>query len=127
MNAFYEFLMEDLFSIKEVFDNDNDIAEEICVLFSVDGSSIPEIFWRLYIAKVDVEFSTLMNISSYFSGAGLLDISCNCNEEGSYLCEIPAIPNNPLYESGKLDKEAMSDNYVKLVSKIQSLRSEMLS
>jgi hypothetical protein len=127
MNAFYEFLMEDLFTIKEVFDNDNDIAEEMCVLFSVDGSSIPEIFWRLYIAKVDVDFSTLMNISSYFVGAGLLDITCDCRGQDSYLCEISAIPNNPLYQSGKLDRENMGDNYVMLASKIQSLRSEMLS
>jgi hypothetical protein len=127
MSAFYEFLMNDLFTIKEIFDNEDDIAEEMCVLFSVDGFPIPEIFWRLYISKVDIEFSNLMNISSYFSGAGLLNITCDCSEENSYLCEISSISNNLLYERGKLDKDTMSDNYVKLVSKIQSLRSEMLS
>lgn len=127
VNAFYEFLMQDLYTIREVFDNDNDIAEELCTLFSVDGSPIPEIFWRLYIAKVDVNFDTLMNITSYFSGAGLLEISCDCSEENAYLCDISSIQNNPMFESGKIHKDDMHDNFIKITSNIQSLRSEMLS
>lgn len=127
MNAFYEFLMEDLHTIEEVFEDDYEIAEEVCTLLSVDGSPVPEIFWRLYICRVNVDFSKLMGVTSYFAGAGLLQITCDCSDENSYLCEIPAIQNNPLFERGKIDRETMSENFLKVVANIESLRVEMLS
>jgi hypothetical protein len=127
MNAFYEFLMQDLHTIKEVFEDDYEIAEEICTLLSVDGSPIPEIFWRLYICKVNIDFSKFMGVTSYFVGAGLLQITCDCSNEDSFLCEIPAFDKNSLFEVGKIDRDTMSDNFIKVTNNIESLRMEMLS
>jgi hypothetical protein len=64
--------------ITEEFDNPSQIAHEICLLLSVDGLPIPETFFKLYTANLDIEPSILYNAVAYFSGAGFLNIACDC-------------------------------------------------
>lgn len=125
MNDLYEFLMFELSSITEEFDSDEQCAHEVCVLLSVDGHSVPETFYRLYTAPLDINKMTLVNAISYFAGAGFFSIDCDCDPSDKICCEINDITVNPHYEAGKNAMMNGSDNWLEIKSSISTLYSEL--
>jgi hypothetical protein len=118
--------MFELSSVTEEFETEEQCAHEVCKLLSVDGHSIPETFYRLYAAPLNINQLTLMNAVSYFTGAGFLKINCDCSPEMKTYCEIPDIEVNPHYEAGKNAMMSKSDNWVVTKSNIASLYLELI-
>ena len=126
LNEFYEFLMFELSSITEEFDNDEQCAHEICTLLSVDGHPVPETFYRLYMAPININNLTMTNAIGYFTGAGLLKIDCDCEPSDKIYCEISDIPNNPYYVAGMNAMMNHSENWVNTKARISSLYLELI-
>lgn len=123
MEDYYNFLMHELKDIEEEgFEEASSIAHEICILFSLDTSPLPETFYRLYIANLSTDYSVIYNAASYFSGAGLLDIQCDCLEENKYLCDIHSINESAFYEKAVQDRKDNSPQYTGTKNSILKMR-----
>lgn len=126
MESLYHFLMDELNSVTEEFENPSQAAHEVCVLLSVDGLPVPETFYRLYTAKLDIEEMYLINAVAYFAGAGLLDVQCDCCDEDKALCDLANIKNTDFYYAGFRDGVENPDR-IELVSQhINQLRGYLL-
>jgi len=127
VNEFYEFLMHDLNLVSEEFETDSECAHEICKLLSVDDFPIPETFFRMYTASVDIDYVAFYNAASFFSGAGLLSIDCDCPESDKYLCDIAGILDSAFFEKGRSEKTLETDVYSSICDHIDDLRKDILT
>lgn len=127
MLDFYDFLMDELSSVTEEFDSESECAHEICTLLSVDGHSIPETFYKLYTARLDLNELTMLNAVSYFAGMNFLSIDCDCESHNKPLCEINIIQDSPFYEKGCEDRLASSNTWVQVMNSVNSLREDIFA
>jgi hypothetical protein len=100
MIEYFEFLMDELSSVYEEFDDDNDRAHAVMVTLSAFGN-IPETYYRLYIAPLQIDKDRLHNCLAYFVGIGEIDIECDCSPEDKFLCDINEIYRTEFYKFGK--------------------------
>jgi len=125
LNDYFKFLMFELPSITEEFDTDSERVHEICVLLAVDGKDIPETFYRLYVTPIGVDQTLMNNAMSYFTGAGFLNIKCDCEIDSQNYCELALTDDNIFYDMGQQDRENMSENYVRIYKEIKTLHMEL--
>ncbi len=127
VESLYQFLMDELHTVTEEFDNPSHAAHEVCVLLSVDEGTLPETFYRFYTARVNIDPIILINAVSYFSGAGLIKVDCDCSDEDKSLCEIHSIANTDFYHAGFKDVMEKSDRIEKIIEHIEELRGYILN
>jgi len=122
MNSYYEFLMYELKDIEEEFDIPSHIAHEVALLFSLPKSPIPETFYRLYISPLSIDYSIMYNALSYFSGAGFVNIDCDCISGNKSLCDINGIEESAFYEKGAQDALDGTTQYRGILDSVSKLR-----
>jgi hypothetical protein len=126
MESLYHFLMDELDLVNEEFDNPSQAAHEVCVLLSVDGHSVPETFYRLYTANINIEEFCLINAVAYFTGAGILDVQCDCSDTDKPLCDIANIKNTDFYHAGFKDAVEESKTINSTLQYINELKGYLL-
>jgi hypothetical protein len=127
MEEYYNFLMFELKDIEEEFDIPSQIAHEICLLFSSGNSSIPESFFRLYLSKLDTDYSILYNATAYFSGAKFLKIECDCQQSDKILCDLYSVSESAFYEIGAKDFVNTTSKWQKISQSIQMIRTSIFN
>lgn len=123
MEDYYNFLMYELKDIEEEFDNPSTIAHEISLLFSLQNSSIPETFYRLYIGELSTDYSIIYNAIAYFSGCNFLNIECDCSNENKTLCDLYSISESAFFDKGREDMGHSTDQYTSIDNSIQKMRN----
>ena len=126
MNSLYEFLMDELSDIAREFEDPSVAAHHTCILLSLDGHPIPETFFRLYTANLDLNHLILMNAAAYFSGAGILTIECDCEESSKSICDIHEISNTDFYHEGFKSACEGKASIERIQENLRSLRGKML-
>jgi len=126
MENYYSFLMEELKEITEEFDSPSQIAHEVCLLLSVDGLPIPETFFKLYTANLAIEPSILYNAAAYFSGAGFLNIACDCNDSDKSLCEYSDIHQNPFFTKGMEENFSQQECWQHIDIAVNNIREHII-
>lgn len=127
VESLYHFLMDELHTVTEEFENPSHAAHEVCVLLCVDGQQVPEIFYRLYSANLKVDEMVLINAVSYFAGAGLLTIDCECSDDSKPLCDIHNIKNTDFYHAGFKDGVEHPERIQLILEHIEQLRGYLLN
>lgn len=124
---YYNFLALDLASINEAgFVDPSQIAYEVCLLFSINKDVMPESFFRLYTTPVDIDYNILINSVSYFSGAGFLNIECDCSEASRHVCDINNIHQNEFFLMGSAEKQTNSIQWISMRDGIDRYRLTVL-
>lgn len=127
MDELYYFLMDELKDITLDIEDPSMAAHNICILLSVDGFPVPETFFRLYIAPVNVDYEILMNALAYFTGAGILEVTCDCDSSSKLLCDVHSITNTDFYHCGMKDACEGSDKVAAIYQHIGTLREELMN
>lgn len=127
MKEYYNFLMFELKDIEEEFDIPSQIAHEICLLLSLENNFIPESFFRLYLSKLDTDYSVLYNAAAYFSGAKFLKIECDCPESDKMLCDLHSVSESAFYEIGADDFANTTSKWQKINQSIQMIRTSIFN
>jgi len=127
MKEYYNFLMFELKDIEEEFDIPSQIAHEICLLLSLENNLIPESFFRLYLSKLNTDYSVLYNAAAYFSGAKFLKIECDCPESDKMLCDLHSVSESAFYEIGADDFANTTSKWQKISQTIQTIRTSIFN
>lgn len=122
MESYYNFLMYELKDIEEELQDPSLIAHEVCLLFSLQGNSIPETFYRLYISNLSTDYVLLYNALSYFTGCGWLTVECDCSSEDKSLCDIHGIPESAFYDKGVQDAQNNTEQFRGIGNSISKMR-----
>lgn len=121
------FLAEDLSSIFEMIDDPSHCAHEICVCLSVDGANMPETTYKMYTEGLFEDGRTLNNALAYFSGAGFMNVICDCEYYNKSLCSFFNIGGHPLFQKGLDDCLNETDDYLKTAIGIRGLRATLFN
>ena len=127
MNEYYDFLMNELKDVVDSFESDNERARELCVVMSLGPQPIPETFYRLYIANLQIDPVYVKNAVSYFMGLGKLEIDCDCSPEDKSICDILEMKQSPHFFAGQTSCFAGDNEYDSISSKISTMRLEVFS
>lgn len=125
MDDIYNFLMFDLYQITEEFDSPHQAAHEACILFSVDSQGLPETFYNLYISKIDIAPEIMKNATAFFTGAGFLNVHCDCEASDKPYCDIAGISSNEFYDLGTRDLNAQTPRWKSMLAQITQLREAL--
>lgn len=127
MESLYQFLMDELYTVTEEFENTSHAAHEVCVLLAVDGEPIPETFYRLYTANLAIDPIIVMNAVCYFSGAGIIQVDCDCADNDKAICDIHSIKNTDFFHAGFKDGVEHPERIALIMEHIEQLRGYLLN
>jgi len=87
-----------------------DRAYQILKIMAAIGKDIPETMYKVYTSGVVIPREILYGITSYFEGAGLINIVCDCYDGGGF-CEKPYHIDNKAYDNGLSHLRANDEGY----------------
>jgi hypothetical protein len=79
--------------------SDVERAYQFLKFLAAIGKDSPETLYKVYASGVDVPPTILYAVTSYFEGAGHINIVCDCYDGGGF-CEKPNHFNNQSYDNG---------------------------
>jgi hypothetical protein len=96
-------------------------AYQTLKMLAAIGKDIPETLYKVYTLGVDIPREMLYAITSYFEGAGLVNIVCDCYDGGGY-CEKPNHTYNNSYDSGLQHLREINDGYTDICKHIENIQ-----
>jgi hypothetical protein len=125
VNDFYEYLMMELEEIVEAFNSPAERARELCVLLSLDGEIVPETFFRLYVANLQIPEVIMNAVLANFVGLGQLVVECDCIED-KLLCDINSVYDHDSFDAGLFSLNE-GDGYLDYIEgRISAMREDIL-
>jgi hypothetical protein len=118
-----EYLMSNLVDSYSDFDDDSTFAFATLVNITLLGDTISESMLNLYTAPVKqlIGSEMLSACVSYFHGAQILSVSCDCHEPSTE-CVKEDMEESPWLEQGRLDASSGAPLYNKATTEIMVLR-----
>jgi hypothetical protein len=118
-------LCKDITELRSELDTEDftelDRAFQILKSLSAVGRDIPETMFKVYTAGVGIRRETLYGITSYFEGAGLINIICDCYDGGGF-CEKPHHIDNKAYDNGLIHLRAEDEGFTKICDQIKNIQ-----
>lgn len=127
VESLYHFLMDELHTVTEEFENTSHAAHEVCVLLAVDGQPVPETFYRLYTANLTIDPIIMMNAICYFTGVGILQVDCDCSDHDKAICDIASVRNTDFFHAGFKEAVEHPERIELIEEHIEQLRGYLLN
>ena len=98
-----------------------ELAYQFLKTLAAVGRDVPETLYKVYASGVAISKTTLYAVSSYFEGAGLINIVCDCYDGGG-LCEKPNHFNNQAYDNGLGHLRTEDSGYASIIKQIGNIQ-----
>ena len=123
-----EFLMTELAQTRCDFEDDSSFSYSVIVNIAILGNFIPESLVQLYIAPIKdiIPEDLIIGTLSYFHGAELLVVSCDCSPEDTK-CLVSDIESTSWHLFGRGEKIAKSEFYDRAALDILELRESLFA
>lgn len=125
---FYMFLAEELDSVFDEIENKSRCAHEICVCLSIRGTNMPETIYRMYTDHIFRDNKSILNSAlAYFTGAGFMNVICDCESFDRGDCTIFNLGLSPYFQMGLDDCLNQTEMYKAVQEDIQSFHNMIFS
>lgn len=116
------FLASHLNELNHIDDKHEAATVALATIAAVEPQ-INETYMELYLSQVTLEDNILQAALSYFRGAQILDVLCDCGQEES--CSIENWHSNFWFQRGNEDRFMGARQYSQTVAWIESLRTKL--
>jgi len=108
-------------ALNDASESDVERAYQFLKTLAAIGKEVPETLYKVYAGGVAIPATTLYAVTSYFEGAGLITIICDCYDGGGF-CEKPNHFNNPSYDNGLNHLEYKNEAIEKIIQHIKNIQ-----
>ena len=119
-----QFLMFELADVCGLIENQELRAYAIAMTIGAAGDEISESWLKIYLSSCAVDKEQMDIHIAVFNGMGLMNITCDCNDEFS--CMKVRFMGHPGYSLGQTYKTMESHEYLDARERFESLRQDLI-